>query len=383
MNTQEPQPAARSSTLAHVPELDGIRGIAALAVFCHHVLYTSISHPEQWNWAVRAAYSMSRFGLWGVDLFFVLSGYLITSTLLLDRGRSHYFWNFYWKRVLRIFPLYAVSLVCLAVFFPGSRRYALLAALFVANFAQVFHVSSAGPYWTLAIEEQFYLIWPQFTRRLTLDRLRKTALGIVAAGLALRLVAAMFGHHDYLFTFLNSDGLALGALLACQKMGREDGTRRNGGKVWGLAAAGGVLAALPYLLPSAIAPAEGKLALAAGAFQLSGVSLLGYCAVAGALHGSGARAMGVLRSRVLTFFGLISYCFYMAHTYVLRLYDHVCGPLAAGDMAHYAARFFAVLGATVALCLVSRYLIELPAMSVRRHVLRGTDGAKQNAEENG
>ncbi len=75
------------------------------------------------------------------------------------------------------------------------------------------------------------------------------------------------------------------------------------------------------------------------------------------------------RSRLLTFFGLISYAMYMTHLYLLTAYDHLRGPLPSGNLAAYNERFFGVLGLTILLCLLTRYLIELPATSLRRFVL--------------
>ena len=356
--------------LAHVRELDGIRGIAAIVVFFHHLLYVSIPNPGQWNVPVYLLARLSYAGAYGVDLFFVLSGFLITSILLLDRADPNYYWNFYWKRALRIFPLYLVALVCLAVLVPGMMKYVVISALFLANFAQLFHITADGPFWTLAIEEQFYLIWPQFARRLTAEKLQRMALGLVIAEPVLRLIAAAFGHHNYRFTFLHCDGLGLGALLACQQYhatsdaGRaERPNRRSHG--WVLLLVGTALTALPLMLPDA-----GRIAQAGGALQLTGISLLCFSAVRFAVRNSGRRMLAVLRSRVLVFFGLISYCMYMSHIYVMRAYDHWRGALQVGDMTAYTARFFAVLAATIVVCLISRYALELPMMSLRKYVLR-------------
>ena len=356
-----------ASHLQHVRELDGIRGIAALAVFCHHLFFTSVPHPEQGSWFVATICFLTQPGAFGVDLFFVLSGFLITSILLIDRDRPHYYWNFYWKRALRIFPLYIVSLVCLAAFLPATRPYVVLAALFVANFAQVFHVESTGPFWTLAIEEQFYLVWPQFAKRLTADGLRRLALGVAIGCLLLRLLAAALGHHDFRFTFFHCDGLALGAILACQRFGRgstgDERARRMPTLV--LPALGLMMSFSPLLFSSAT-----RVGMAAEALQITGVSLLAYGVVSAAVRHTGSAALALLRSRVLTFFGLISYCLYLSHLYVLRLYDHLFGTVTAADTARIVVRFFVVLVATVVLCVVSRYAIELPAMRLRRFVLR-------------
>jgi len=373
-----PLTTTRPHHLSHIPELDGIRGVAALMVVCHHLFFTSIPYPERWNGFVLFVSRLSHAGANGVDLFFVLSGFLITSLLLLDRGSPHFYWNFYWKRALRIFPLYLAALILLLVFAPSAWRYTLLSFLFLANFAQVFHVATNGPFWTLAIEEQFYLIWPRFAACLSVAALERLALAIVLASPLLRLIAAAFGHHNYQFTFFHADGLALGAALACQQLRAASGTSsvaRPSGRplpswppvlVLLLAIA---LTALPFVFSVWVAP-ESRIFLAAGALQQSGVSLLAYCLIAAAVRHTGSPLLALFRSRLLTFFGLISYCLYISNGYVLAVYDHLLGPLPTGDMRHYAIRAAAVFAATLVVCILSRYLIELPAMALRRHVLR-------------
>ena len=361
--------------LAHIPELDGIRGIAALMVFCHHLFFTSVPNPERWNGFVVLASRLSQAGGNGVDLFFVLSGFLITSLLVLDRGSPHYYWNFYWKRALRIFPLYLVALVLLLVFWPATWQYTLLSFLFIANFAQVFHVTSAGPFWTLAIEEQFYLIWPRFAGSFDVARLERLALALVILSPVLRLVAAAFGHHDFEFTFFHCDGLALGAMLACQQVRTNSINSQIASArtatfrqplLWLIAIA---LIALPFAL-SLRFDSESRVIFAAIAIQVSGISLLAYCIIAAAVRNTGSSLLAVFRSRLLTFFGLISYCLYIANGYVVTLYDHFRGPMQTGNMQQYTIRAAAVFAATLVVCILSRYLIELPAMRMRKHVLR-------------
>jgi peptidoglycan/LPS O-acetylase OafA/YrhL len=369
-----PLPPKRPQHLSHIPELDGIRGIAALMVVCHHLFFTSIPDPERWNGIVLLLSRVSHAGGYGVDLFFVLSGFLITSLLVLDRGRPHFYWNFYWKRALRIFPLYLAALLLLAVFAPASWRYTLLSFLFLANFAQVFHVASNGPFWTLAIEEQFYLVWPRFAARLPAARLDRLALAIVVASPVLRLIAAAFGHHNYEFTFFHADGLALGAMLACEHLRRPgapgpDAARARALPQGLLALLAAGLSALPVVLSAWLAP-ESRLLLAAFALQITGVSLLAYCVIAAAVRHTGSPLLAVFRSRLLTFFGLISYCLYLANGYVMIVYDRLRGPIQTGDMRQYAIRAATIFAATLVVCILSRYLIELPAMSLRKHVLR-------------
>ncbi len=221
----EPLPSAGKSEtdasrvpghLRHVPELDGIRGLAALAVFFHHVCFTSVHVNAEPGWPSLIAwlYRMSAYGNRGVDLFFALSGFLITSILLQDRRSSRYYQDFYWKRALRILPLYLVCLLGVLIFL-HQYAYVALSAFFVVNFASVLHVQGFGPFWTLSIEEQFYLLWPTVVRRKTVAQVRGWALGLGVTAIGLRYVFALRGHHNYSLTFLHCDGLAFGALLAC------------------------------------------------------------------------------------------------------------------------------------------------------------------------
>jgi peptidoglycan/LPS O-acetylase OafA/YrhL len=306
---------------------------------------------------VLLLYRVSVWGSTGVDLFFVLSGFLITSLLVDARSEPSYYHDFYWKRALRILPLYAVCLLGVLLFIPGMRGYVLLSVFFVSNFSSVFHIASNGPFWTLAIEEQFYLLWPAVVRGRSVAQLRRWAIGIGMAAVLLRLIAAVFGHHNYYLSFLHCDGLAFGAVVACW-FHREIRTIQLGIL---LGAGLCMLGMVDATGPRAIA------FLAAG--KQTGITLLYGSIIAFLIGRSGARSLGPLRSRVLTFFGLISYAMYMVHLYVMQAYDRLRGPLVPGDTSAYVVRFAAVLAITIALCIASRYLLELPAISLRKYVL--------------
>ncbi len=111
----------------------------------------------------------------------------------------------------------------------------------------------------------------------------------------------------------------------------------------------------------------------------TGVTLLSGALIGLAISRSGAALMAPLRARAMTFFGLISYALYMVHTFFLDAYDHVRGGLPAGDVEGYWMRFAIVLAATLAACLLSRYLIELPAMKLRRFVLKHPSANAEHA----
>ena len=156
----------------HKPELDGIRGIAILAVLASHSMLLQVFGPTPfWDFLRHALIP----GWAGVDLFFALSGFLITGILLRTKASPNYFQSFYWRRILRIFPIYYMTLIFLlgvghfSHFFhatlPSSPAYRASYFFFMQNmpvFARGYlpSIPLLGPYWSLAVEEQFYLLWP-------------------------------------------------------------------------------------------------------------------------------------------------------------------------------------------------------------------------------
>ena len=167
-------------------------------------------------------------GWLGVDLFFVLSGFLITGILVDTRQSPHYFRNFYIRRCLRIWPLYYSLLVFMFVLVPWLRPSEAHTVfdksspwwaypLFLQNFLVRNPTGAAGLLavtWSLAIEEQFYLVWPWVVRYSSLAVVRRVAIVVVCISPLLRLYLS---HHDvnlYTNVFCRLDGLMAGALLA-------------------------------------------------------------------------------------------------------------------------------------------------------------------------
>jgi len=211
----------------HTPALDGVRGIAILLVLLHHfTIFTPITATD------RALQFTALLGWSGVDLFFVLSGFLITGILIDARSSPRYFASFYMRRVLRIFPLYYLIVAICFLLLPHSpRSEALLVGAtelpawpywtYLVNFA----VADRGAFthgvldvaWSLAIEEQFYLLWPAVVF-LCPPRLLGWWCGmiIVAAPLARSMALAGGGEaiDVYVLPHLRADALATGALLA-------------------------------------------------------------------------------------------------------------------------------------------------------------------------
>jgi peptidoglycan/LPS O-acetylase OafA/YrhL len=174
-------------------------------------------------------------GWLGVDLFFVLSGFLITSALVDTADRSSRWRDFYARRVLRIFPLYYGVLAVVFWIFPHLPALAPSVAsaaphqvwfwTYTVNLLPSLGAFSDPPgirlghFWSLAIEEQFYLVWPLIVWR-SGARLASICLGIVVASLALRLAFVALGGSavtEYVATPMHMDGLAAGAWLASQR----------------------------------------------------------------------------------------------------------------------------------------------------------------------
>jgi peptidoglycan/LPS O-acetylase OafA/YrhL len=203
----------------HLPSLDGLRAIAVSLVLWQHVRLSSAGYPlwlEQARWLVNP-------GNLGVELFFALSGFLITRILLAEHAAGHPVRWFVLRRMLRIFPIYYLLLLVMAAWRPASELG--WCALYLSNFVDVFAPTAGakplGHTWTLCVEEHFYLLWPlaialggpaRARRILTWIVIPAAAIGAVAVGVAMEQRAAELAVERLSpFRFLT---LACGALLA-------------------------------------------------------------------------------------------------------------------------------------------------------------------------
>ena len=211
----------------HVPVLDAIRGLAiALVLFIH----IGISLATSENGFARFVYDLSSSCWIGVDLFFVLSGFLITGILFDTRDATNYFKAFYARRFLRIFPIY-YGFLCLLLILTvplqihwNGRQFVYLLYLqntriqkdiFSAPFSPYLNV---GHFWSLAVEEQFYCLWPALVF-LVRNRAKLIQLALVVLGGSLLIRIAMVHVHVsywmiYIFTPARADSLMMGAILA-------------------------------------------------------------------------------------------------------------------------------------------------------------------------
>ena len=201
---------------SRIPALDGVRAVAALLVMFFH-----FSLANQLPEAIK---KLSSLGQTGVDLFFVLSGFLITRILVSSRSSPYYFSHFYIRRALRIMPLYYLFLMLW--FFVRPVLFSIPTApflqqvwswLFLENIPLTFTAiptQGPNPYWSLAVEEHFYLLWPMLVYALPHRSLKGMLLAIIFLSPAVRMLFLAHGWGVYYFTFTRIDSLAFGALVA-------------------------------------------------------------------------------------------------------------------------------------------------------------------------
>jgi peptidoglycan/LPS O-acetylase OafA/YrhL len=285
---------------SYIPELQGLRGLAVLGVFVYHchprLVGTWIEYASLWGWA-------------GVNLFFVLSGFLITSILLQVRGKPHYFRNFYGRRALRIWPVYVLLLVAVYLEAPWFIGPTITAAIktapwlayifFVQNLFHLAIPPAIGPTWSLAIEEQYYFLWAPLVRFLRRPWMLAAVLsGALVASPLLRL--ANFQWMTLTHTLIHLDGIAWGSLLALGLY-----TLPLSRRAWLFMGLGGI--PLGFWAAATVAGGTAFLdsALAVG---FAGVMLA-------SIASTGTRNLlnAALRRGPLAFYGRISYGLYMCH----------------------------------------------------------------------
>jgi peptidoglycan/LPS O-acetylase OafA/YrhL len=203
--------------MKRVPQLDSLRGLAVLVVLLHNT--DNYQHTG----------FVARYGWMGVDLFFVLSGFLITGILLDTKRTDGYFRKFYARRCLRIWPLYYCALLLIFVVVPFVRPseaskifeprampwwsyFVYLQNFFVPAITRA--TGLLGVTWSLAVEEQFYAVWPIIVHYCNETQLRKIAITLICFSPVLRFYLVHRGFDVYPNTFCRLDGLMAGALLA-------------------------------------------------------------------------------------------------------------------------------------------------------------------------
>lgn len=335
-----------------IPQLNAVRGLAVLLVLLHNTDRYPSLHLQL----------ISANGWMGVDLFFVLSGFLITGILVDTKESDGYFKNFYARRCLRIWPLYYSALLFMFVIVPllrPSEAHIVFEArsapwwaypLFLQNFLVPIPTMATGLLgvtWSLAVEEQFYLVWPLVVRFCSVTQLRAIAITAICFSPALRFYLSLHQVNIYSNTFCRLDGLMAGVLLALVLRTSSFVPSRFVARAW-----------VTFLVSA-------PLALVIEAFHARwiGFSLVALAAVSFiylALFSTQRWLQSLLTNRVLVYIGTISYGVYLLQKI----------PLDAAKTFHMDKHPFLALpitaAATFAMAALSWNLLEKPFLKLKR-----------------
>ena len=370
----------------HLPALDGLRGLAILLVLVSHLMLFNDRTGSRFGDSLAA---LRGLGWTGVDLFFVLSGFLITGILFDTLRDSHYFRSFYMRRFLRIFPLYYGFLLFMVLlahwqhFSWGGRQYVLLA--YLQNTGLWFPVTDFHPglwadldhFWSLAVEEQFYVFWPLLVFLVRgRSRLIGLTLSLSFAALLLRIALYVHGASPltiFMATPCRMDTLLLGGCVALVIRGNSDWIPRR----W----------MLPLVLLSAAGIAGYTLAhphrdMRAGFFGATfgySVIAIGCVALLIAALEKDSPIHRVLRWRVLRSLGKYSYGIYVLHIFISHLFgtlvERVLGqslrkfltPVLHSHPLAVLVEFFLNLAVVFGAAYVSYHLYEVHFLRLKRY----------------
>lgn len=360
----------------HIAALDGIRGLAVILVFVFHAANVNAAQtPLAVTPGPVAAlfHAIAMRGWIGVDLFFVLSGYLITGILLRAKDVENYYQVFYARRALRILPLYYVVMFGLIAM--SAHRPPVTSQVWfwfnLSNLPTAFNPSLIpflSHYWSLAIEEQFYLLWPAMVRRFNEKILIRICLGAILGCFALRNLPVVLAWNQhwpnfvYRLTPFRIDTLCAGALLAIL-IHRGVDLKRFRGYLRIACIAGGTVLAI-----SLFAGASPNLPVRLG---YTGSVLCFTALIALALDPASLTAK-IFRNGFLRRMGWYSYCFYLIHVEVL-LRDRGLGAKLVGrhlafanvELKHLFLNSVA-FAVTFGICAASYKFFESPILNLKR-----------------
>ncbi len=338
-----------------VPQLDAIRGLAVLLVLIHNTdIYPSLHLGV-----------IADNGWMGVDLFFVLSGFLITGILVDTKKSTGYFTNFYARRCLRIWPLYYSALLFMFVIVPllrPSEAQIVFAArsspwwaypLFLQNFlvpVPTMATGLLGVTWSLAVEEQFYLIWPLVVRFCNEAQLRKIAIAVICISPALRFCLSLHQVNIYSNTICRLDGLMAGAILAIVVRSNSFLPSKYVSRAWITLL---VSASLALIIESKNSTLDARWIV----FSLVALASVSFVYVA--LFSKQPWLQTLLTNRFLVYTGTISYGIYLLQKIPLDA-------VKALHLESHAVMFPIAVTATYAMATLSWNVIEKPILRLKR-----------------
>ena len=344
--------------MRRIPQLDGLRGIAIGLVLLHH--FVRQLHPPMREWLSAVVLPVAELGWSGVDLFFVLSGFLIGGILVEARESPNYYRTFYIRRAFRILPLYLV-LVFIGILLNEIAAHSsgamsglslhLVPWPYYFTFTQNFYFATHTDLfnylqitWSLAVEEQFYLTLPVLVRKINVDKLLGVSIGMVAFFGLLRSVLYWQGHitamQSYMLPFCRFDSLFIG--VACALLMRKQSVSQWLEKhPWPLIAvttlSGGVFLFMDHYLWSK------NVFLHTAGFTIIGIFYT--CVVMWILLLPQSVLSHGLRYQPLMWLGVVSYCVYLIHGLMLTIANSLTRLVfEPSDLQLWAA---AILGAVL------------------------------------
>jgi peptidoglycan/LPS O-acetylase OafA/YrhL len=354
---------------SRIPELDGIRSIAIWMVLLLHVV-TGFPNPPGALASMPRPVSLILGHRWlGVDLFFMLSGFLITGILLDTKDRPFYFKNFYVRRFLRIMPLYFAVVLVWSLCYRGHAKYFLLSSVFGANLSPLLHAGARhgpGVLWSLAVEEHFYLLWPAIVYWLDRRKLLLVCAALIIGCPILRGIFVARGMDPevvYVLTWFRLDGLAAGAAIAIWARSQYCDRRTA------------------HVITAALLVALIVMSLLGARFGLFGTKTV----VAVALRYTQAYlifgAMFILtlmyrdtiwtaplRWRFMQFTGALSYCLYLVHLSLGDFYQFLYtrqNAIHFGPSSTVLIRGALFIGSSFAIATLSRKYLEEPFLALK------------------
>ncbi len=365
------------------PAADGIRGLAILVVVLHNSEFVERTSP---GLLLKLTGAITATGWVGVQLFFVLSGFLITGILVDALGTPRYFRNFYIRRTLRIFPLYYAALIVALLVFPHVAHVPDWTAVarenqwwywsYLSNWGNTFgHIVPGFDHcWSLAVEEQFYLIWPLLVFALTRRGLTRLCAIMLATTPFIRLGLHELGlppEAAYEFTVARWDALAAGALLALLM---RDAPLQENLVRWMRQLTVGSLCALGVLVLYERGFHSDDLLV-----QVVGQSLIALLSAAVVYYcvappvGAALRVQSAMSAAWLRFFGKYSYAMYVLHFPIQRILSfYLADTLNAGSPNARFLKLMAYLACVVALstaaAMVSWRLLEKPFLDLKDRI---------------
>jgi peptidoglycan/LPS O-acetylase OafA/YrhL len=347
-----------------MPELDAIRGIAVLGVLFYHGLYWGLD-LSQFSKFERTLLTGMWLGRLGVNLFFVLSGFLITGLLIDARNKATYYSRFYIRRALRILPAYSLTILILLATRSAPLKFIVLSIFYLSNLTPLFGVAIAYPVlWSLAVEEHFYFLWPLIVRKWTNKALFGLLGFVIIFSPVSRLVSFyLTSSHGFVsfacneYTWNSLDGLACGGVLAIYL--RDFNPSRAVFQKTLLVLLGIALFIWGIGIPFGIVTRQKPMgaALQVTPWHFLFVALIGMSLVIGS-----GRYRRFVQLKPLRLLGEASYGIYLYHLLIFALFDRIVGHSgsSAGHsrFAMLLIRFLIVSTIAIFVSLISRRKFE-------------------------